>query len=476
MKPHTIKLGNTFVAFLVGIVLGIFILIYLGFTTRWIVSYSIALIILFISMSLKNPKHFLLSLFFLSLLIGTYNYIGRLSRLHTGGIPGFYITFYDFVLLMLYILWISKIFNTKTAKIRFTKLDLCFMGLFGMSFLSMYNASDIKFCIYGIFRLIIIYLAFFYMENAITTKRDLKFTIVPILIGLFLESLLGIFQYYRGQVFGLGLIGERQEMMYFRGISRVGGTFGHPNNFAIYLCLFLPLVFSFFFAPLKKEYKVICGLIFLISVSTLILTLSRGGWISFIVSMVIFFVLGLKARLISLRRAMFVVIICIIFLAIIIFAFQELIFTRIYSYDYGSAYSRIPLMKVAMNMIKAHPFLGVGINNYTEVMHLYDDIPRQIIPVGSSGVHNSYLGIASEIGIMGLFFFLWFVALLYKQGIKIMGRNDKLIVCLTIGILAGISAFLISIMVDNSPLVSRRFSFFWILSGITVALGKIRKR
>lgn len=472
----TFKLREIIIALFAGIVLGLLIHIYTGYT-RWIVSLAIALIILSMGIAVKNPKHFFLSLFFLSLPIVTRNYIGRLSQFHYGGSSGFYNTFYDFPLLMLYLFWIPQVFITKIAKIHFSKLDFCMLSLIGMSFLSMYNATDKQLCLYAISRLIVMYFIFFYMANAITSKRDLKFIIVPILIGLFLESLLGIFQYCRGQAFGLGLIGEMQELVTFRTISRVGGTFGHPNAFARYLGFLVPLAISLQFAPIKRRYKIFCGLTALTAISALIITLSRAAWGGFIISMFILLFLGFKARLFSLRKAVSIVVVGVILLTIVIFVFRGVIFTRLFSDDYGAAWSRMPLMKVALNIIKTHPFLGMGINNYAEVMQRYDNTIEGIsFKMPYDTVHNSYLLIASEIGIMGLLLFLWFIIQLYKRAVKIMNCNDRFIICITIGIMAGFISFLTQLLVMPPNMISPSFLFFWTISSVIVAISYLNQR
>jgi len=468
------KIEKIIIAAILAIVFGKLILRVANMQVRWNVSFILVVIILCIGLLVKNSKHFYLSLFFLSLPVITYNFIGNVSSRYYGVSGGFYNTFYDFPLLILYLLWIPQILITKTAKIHFSKLDFCMLGLIGMSFLSIYNAVYRQLCLYEIFRLIIMYLIFFYMTNAITTKRDLKFIVVPILVGLFAESLLGIFQYRGGQLFGLGLMGEAGKMATFRAISRVGGTLRYPNNFAIYLGFFLPLAFILLFAPIRRIYKTICGLIFLVGVSTLILTLSRGGWTASMVSMVVLFILGLRARLFSLRRAIAMAVVAIILLSIIIFTFQDIIFMRLFSDDYGAAWSRIPLMKVAISIIKAHPLLGIGINNYAEVMQTYDNTIGGISFRLPYIVHNSYLLIASEIGIIGLLFFLWFVVEIYKRGIRlIFNCDDKFITCIAVGILTGISAFLIHITIENLHMVSQMFFIFWVLSGLIVAFERI---
>ena len=73
--------------------------------------------------------------------------------------------------------------------------------------------------------------------------------------------------------------------------------------------------------------------------------------------------------------------------------FKDLLSARIFSDDSGAAWSRIPLMKVALSMIEKHPFLGVGINNYTEVMHNYDNTKIGITTIVDYPVHNISQGL-----------------------------------------------------------------------------------
>ncbi len=461
---------------LLGVALGIFVLAFTGLPTRWILSCSLGLLILFTSMVVKIPRYLFLTLFFLGLPFITMKNIGTPKPMHYGGPAGFYTTFYDLPLIILYLLWIKEIVISKTAKIRFSKLDVCMLGIIGMSFLSMFNAVDIRLSFYEIFRLIIMYLVFFYIANTITTKRDLTFIFVPLLIGLFCEGLLGIFQFWKGSIFGMELIGEAQEMMTFSTISRVGGTLGHPNGLARYIGFIIPLTIHLQFAPIKKRYKVFCALIFLTSITALIMTLSRSAWIAFIISIVIIFLLNLKTRIISLHRAVSIAALAIVFLAVIVIAFQGLIITRISTYDSGAAMSRIPLNKVAMNMIEAHPFIGIGINNYAIVMENYDNTPEGITEDFTSVVHNIYLFIASEIGIPGLFLFLLFLILLFIKVLFILRSKDNLIICLTIGITAGFVSFLIQLLVMPDGMVSNSFLFFWGLSGIIIAISNLHQR
>ena len=255
MQIHIIqnRLLKTFFFLFCGALLGLFILKYTGSDSKWIVSISFALFIIFLSFFVKDPARFFLVLLLLSLPIVTKKHFGRIVDYHYGGPCSFYFTFYDLTIFLLYGLWIPRALLSK-RKPGLSRLDLCFFGLIIMAFLSLFNAQDIWLSLYMIFRLFIMFMIFYYLENNHELKSNLKFIILSLLCGLVLESLLGFSQHFFGGLLGLHHFGETENMISFRSLSRIGGTLGHPNNLAKYLLLLIPLPISLLlFAPIKKR-------------------------------------------------------------------------------------------------------------------------------------------------------------------------------------------------------------------------------
>ncbi|WP_460147051.1 O-antigen ligase family protein [Pseudomonas sp. H2_H03] len=77
------------------------------------------------------------------------------------------------------------------------------------------------------------------------------------------------------------------------------------------------------------------------------------------------------------------------------------------------------MAKIALNMFVAHPIIGVGWNNFVDVMDKYDEF-------GASQsfrypAHNMYLLVMSETGLLGIVSYLlliWSVYKLHKNTIK----------------------------------------------------------
>jgi len=68
---------------------------------------------------------------------------------------------------------------------------------------------------------------------------------------------------------------------------------------------------------------------------------------------------------------------------------------------------RVQYQNIAFSMLKAHPFLGVGWGQFSVEMHRF--IPEGATILHLQTVHNLFLLLAAETGLVGLFLFLGFV-------------------------------------------------------------------
>lgn len=84
-------------------------------------------------------------------------------------------------------------------------------------------------------------------------------------------------------------------------------------------------------------------------------------------------------------------------------------------------------------MIKESPFYGVGLNNF--IVHL----PKFWVQSGVyflQPVHNIFLLVAAETGLVGLLAFLWFLWLMIKR--LILGNQSFLLLALGVILFTGI--------------------------------------
>ena len=101
---------------------------------------------------------------------------------------------------------------------------------------------------------------------------------------------------------------------------------------------------------------------------------------------------------------------------------------------------RQELNKVAIKMIKKYPLTGVGLNNFIPSLTQFK---KGLSYQELQPVHNIYLLIGAESGLMGLGLFLWLIYLSYRKFLQgnneiTKQRNKKLSIILTAILLLGL--------------------------------------
>ena len=134
--------------------------------------------------------------------------------------------------------------------------------------------------------------------------------------------------------------------------------------------------------------------------------------------------------------------------------------------------SRITLAKGAFAMIQGHPLLGVGANNYSLSMPEYDPFDfgnqRRVVIV-----HDIYLLVAAETGLVGLAAFLWFLASLFVQAKRPIGQAPNDTVWLAgVGAFSALAALTVHGIADYDVITNITvFRLFWLFAAIVAALS-----
>lgn len=473
------KIGWPALVILGGIICGLFILFLTFLPTKWGVLGVIGMMVPFVAVLTGDVKRFFLAILVFALPIQldiTIRHSG-----HLGGAAGFIISLFDITLAILYILWISELVKNKKRINFFPQISLPFFFLLSMATLSMASAPFPKLSLFEIVQVFKMYLGFLYIANNIKSKKEIQFVIAFLLLGLFLESLLGLAQYKFDRPLVPSILGGPESLRSIRlgkPLSRISGTWASYNDFAWYLTFILPISMSLLFSRIRGIYKSMCGLTLVAGIGALICTLSRAGWFSFVIAALVVLLLNFaktrgKTGLNNFATSIFAILIIISIIGTVNPQFLNIVNRRTFSDDYDAARSRIPQMQVALNIIKTNPLLGVGINNYTEVMHDYDTTDIKLTSITRHQVHNIFLQIAAEMGIVGLAIFIWLVLMVYKEGLSYIKSSESTMSGIVIGIIAGTTAFLIHGLVDAASLGNQLFLIFWFFTGIVIAIRKI---
>jgi putative inorganic carbon (HCO3(-)) transporter len=336
--------------------------------------------------------------------------------------------------------------------------------------ISLQAAVKPNLALFELIRLIKMALLCWLVAGAINSKAALRTMIVALFITAILQSGVGVAQKITGGALASDLIGEKDPIMTVEldtgeSFTRVGGTLGHPNEFARFLSLILPLALISIIGETEKKFRWLAAFTFAFGSLALLLTLTRGAWFGMIGATALVFLMALRhpaLRARAWRSLKFLLLLLVPLLLINLGTLKS----RFTSDDKGSLDTRLPMARVALKMIAANPWLGVGIGNYREWLPSYGD-PDNPFTLKQK-VHNLYLLLAAEMGISALLIFLGILVVALGTCWKLAREAPLQSALAVIGIAGGLLAFAIHSMVDYVEL--GRLPILWCCLGMLLAI------
>jgi len=286
--------------------------------------------------------------------------------------------------------------------------------------------------IYGIIKFLeYIFLFSYTAKNFRTLNKFVLFS--TFICGILFESFLTISQYFnQGSIGGiLYFLGERSFNSQTPGIANAAingqlflrpyATFSHPNVLAGYLFVFMTLIVVLAKQKFFKQQNVFIYLSFICGSIALFLTMSRVSMLAW--GTVIMFFLAhsfwKKTRMVFTKKADLRQIknktLLLLFFAIALFIFTFPIGLRFFQLNLSdeTVVQREILIQDSIVMFQQHPILGVGLNNFLVNLPLVQKQYGEVLYI--QPVHNIYLLILSETGVIGLVAFLYFLLSTFKR-------------------------------------------------------------
>ncbi len=222
---------------------------------------------------------------------------------------------------------------------------------------------------------------------------------------------------------------------------RTFGALPHPNILAGFLAVSLILIIGLFALTKIKKHQKFLSMIFVITFLGLLTTLSRSAVIVFILAIIIFSFVARKDKILTKHISKFALIALFI---IIIFtvSFPNLISARTSinnELEAQSNITRLEQYKQFLPIMKTHWLTGLGLGNYTVALVNENQTLEgwQYQPI-----HNTYLLIFGELGIIGLainlMFLIYCLFNLFKNNNWSIEKTTSFIALLTI---AGLALF-----------------------------------
>lgn len=399
---------------------------------------------------------------------GTYLFY-RPVEASLGALKGLSISATTFALAGLYLSWLIRTLVKKTHRTHTPiHINLALVCYLGITLVSMLVAEDKMLSLFDVYLLFEACLIYFYMANNLHTRQDVLFVMRLLLGGCLLESLIIVLMRFTVTAsttwnFPIHIIAEN---LADGGHMRIGGTIGVPNVAGAYLSVMLVSAASLLFTNLGKLYRWLATGVLGIGGVALIFTFSRGAWIALVSALIVLFIVVWRQRGFSLKRSVAI----FAALTLMYLPFHNVISTRMFGDDKGSAKSRIPLDKLAFRMIEANPVLGVGANNFTVAMVHY--ATSEFRHEWLWAVHNRYLLILTETGPAGLLAYLAFLLGTLRKGLQCWRCGDPVFAPIALGLAAGIMGHMVHQSVDlfrDRPLQQ----LVWLIAGLLVAMNRI---
>ncbi len=297
------------------------------------------------------------------------------------------------------------------------------------------------------------------VENSADTRRKLHSLTALLVLAAAAVSLLGIAQY----VFGVSGEASWVDSDMFTISTRVYATLENPNVLGEYLVLIFPLGGALLLTARgwggRLLWLLCCGVMGL----CLLMTSSRGSWVSLLLAGGIFFLL-LKPQLMVLAP------IALVGLAAVMPASVMDRFSSIGNLQDSSTSYRVSIWMGSLSMLKDYWLSGVGPG--TGAFNLV--YPRYSYNAANAEhAHNLYLQMAADGGVCALLVFVVVILALCRQLCAAMSRNKKWETRIfLIGILSGVGGFLANGMTDHAFYNYRVMLLFWAVTGLGMAWAR----
>lgn len=249
--------------------------------------------------------------------------------------------------------------------------------------------------------------------------------------------------------------------------------FAEPNQFAAFLVLFLPLLFSGSIAG-SRMIKCASYVGIFLSFIALVVTGSRGGFISLFFAGCVYFLLMVRHRIISLSKCIVIFFVCIPVISATAYIFapanvKHAVVERfnpsnssdVYEYTSG----RTVLWRNGFLLFLDSPIYGHGINTFIPLMK------KRFVIWGNS--HNDYLLYLVQYGVVGFGIFIMVLLSVFFESLRIVkttaSYNNKII---AMSYLAGFAGFCLAMFSVN---IIQPLYLFWAYTAVVLGFKNIEE-
>lgn len=242
---------------------------------------------------------------------------------------------------------------------------------------------------------------------------------------------------------------------------------GDPNEFAVSAVLCLPLALYMVLEKGRKRWERFFGFGCLVmTLWAVLMGASRGGFVGLIASF-FYVVLRSKRRIRNLILAAGLLVPGVLFLPSS--PLQRMLHPT-WVDDQSVRYHKTA-WNGGVNMIKAHPLVGVGLSNFKPLVSEYEDSDEKV----KSLAHNTYLEMGAELGIPGLLVFVGILVSSFYNMVKVRRQairaGDRFMELAALSLQGGLIGYMVS-----ANFVSVGYDkTFWLVVFLSVCMPSLVK-
>jgi putative inorganic carbon (hco3(-)) transporter len=269
-------------------------------------------------------------------------------------------------------------------------------------------------------------LAIWFASQALRSAQEARWVAMGLVFMAALAAIFGLVQTAAGPQAGMNA-GQDLFTLGQGSVMRAYSTFGHPNQFAAYLIVVIPMAFAIVVSSTKEggagaerlRSRLAWGAILGVLLAALACTFSRGAWLGAVIGYGVAVLLCVRwTRQTALRAALLAA--AAVALLAVVFHFgpwprlRGAAYVRLVSlvqpHQDDSAHFRQVCVQTALAMTRRHFWLGFGAGEYDRNIRGYFDEKYYAWEAINKHLHNLYLQVLVESGVLGLASFLALLA------------------------------------------------------------------
>jgi len=377
-------------------------------------------------------------------------------------------------------LWLVKVISDKKPSFAGSKMNVPILVFFAINILSCLWSTNPDLTLNAVNKLTFFVMLYFLIINFFKDKKQLITAIDLLILIAAVEAGYGILQQ-----FGFDPLFPLK----FSGKKTIIGTLGYHNYLSEYMVPILPVAVARLFSNDGKRKKLFISIACIIMTICIVFTGTRSVWVALLISIPFFLVVtSIKNGNVLENYKKQIIIFSIILLGIIAFlTFVPLgknspeVIERIkstFEFRRGTTRNRPVIWQTGIRMAKERPLLGWGTDTFK--YHYLDYLsqvmknkePLAYIVEEAEYVHNEYLQVLIDTGIIGLIMFVGIFVAYFREGFRIIASvREKNAVMLIIGLMSAILGVLIDSLFSFTFHIIPVNIAIWFVLGLSSSIG-----